>query len=179
MCDACKHAYAVDWRRPSRIAKNDWLFESCGVDKRMLETTRREALSEQTAWMRSDQCFHILKHLAAEAKGTPWRFYVDAANSPTAVNDKPLESIQWRKREKWRYCMENFNYRLFCFLKGWFLFKQTFYSNLNFFFIHLFLYKSPIKIVLESLWWLSWIDFVVTLVPDLQSQICETRRYDY
>ncbi len=137
MCDACKHAYAADWRRPSRIAKNDWLFESCGVDKRMLETTRREALSEQTAWMSSDQCFHSLgiiywSILLQKPKEPLGVFYVDAANSPTAVNDKPLESIQWRKRKKWRYCMENFNYRLFCFLKGWFLFKQT---DFNFFFV--------------------------------------------
>lgn len=33
----------------------------------------------------------ILKHLTAEGKGTPWRFYVEAANSLTAVNEKPLE----------------------------------------------------------------------------------------
>lgn len=70
MCDACKHANVADWWCPSWIAKNDWLFESCSAGKRMLETTCREALSEQTAWIRSLPRHHILKHLAAEAKGT-------------------------------------------------------------------------------------------------------------
>lgn len=71
------------------------------MGKGILETTQREALSEQRLHGQDEisvltpkASYCILKHLIAEAKGTPWGFYVEAANSLTAVNEKPLESIQ-------------------------------------------------------------------------------------
>lgn len=133
MCDACKHANAAAWRCPSQITKNDWLFVSCGAGKRMLETTRREALSEQTAWTRWDQCFH--------SQGIAyWSISLQKPKEPLGVSmlKQPITSLL-SMRNLWSQSSDekerregDWEFQLQALLspRGWVLLKRT---DFNFF----------------------------------------------